>query len=267
MTLTSTTHAEQFIDQAWGRFQVLKGGSGDPLLILHHDVGNPGWLPFYDSLSKHYTVYVPSHPGYGKSDRPDWARTVRDVAALYLWLLDDLGIQSLDVCGLGFGGWIAAEMATMSHRLFKHLVLVDAMGVQPRKGEILDQFLVSTTEYVKAGFYDQSHYTRLYGEEPDLDLLEFWEIAREMTTRVAWKPYMFDQSLPHLLPGVKTPTLLVWGKEDKIVPLDCAHRYLEGLPNARLEVLSGCGFRVEVEKPHELAMLIRDFLKLPARTK
>jgi pimeloyl-ACP methyl ester carboxylesterase len=258
VTTKTSGHTEQFVDLATGRVHVLKGGTGDPVLILHHDIGNPGWLPFYATLAKHYTVYVPEHPGYGKSDRPDWARSVRDLASIYLWLLNDLGIAKVNLVGLGFGGWIAAEMASMDHHSIKKLVLVGAMGVQPREGEILDQFLVSSTDYVKAGFHDVSHFEKLHGE-PDLDLLEFWEIAREMTTRIAWKPYMFDQSLPHLLPGIKTPTLLVWGKEDKIVPPDCAKRYLEGLPNAKLEVLPNCGFRAEVEKADQLAKLTRDF--------
>lgn len=260
MTLTSSTSTEQFVDLAWGRTQLLKGGSGDPLVVLHHDTGNPGWLPFYEALAKKRTVYVPSHPGYGKSDRPDWARTVRDLAALHLWLLDELRQRPVSLCGLGFGGWIAAEMATMDHQLFKKMVLVGAMGVQPRTGEILDQFLISSADYVRAGFHDRATFEKLYGGEPDLDQLEFWELAREMTTRVAWKPYMFDQSLPHLLPGVKTPTLLVRGAEDKIVPEDCARRYLEGLPHARLEVVRGAGHYLEIEKPNELARLVLDFL-------
>jgi len=259
VTLKTSTHTEQFVDLATGRVQLLKGGSGDPVVVLHHDVGNPGWLPFYEALAKQHAVYVPSHPGFGKSDRPDWARTVRDLACMELWLLNELGLHQVSLCGLGFGGWIAAEMASMDRHLIKKLVLVGAMGVQPREGEILDQFLISSTDYVKAGFHDQKHFQALHGE-PDVDLLEFWEIAREMTTRVAWKPYMFDQSLPHLLPGVKTPTLLVWGREDRVVPMDCAKRYLETLPNARLEVLPNCGLRAEVERPKELARLVHDFI-------
>ncbi|MCH8283322.1 MAG: alpha/beta hydrolase, partial [Chloroflexi bacterium] len=90
MTLTSDVATEEMLELPWGKVQVLKGGAGDPLLVLHHDTGNPGWLPFYDELAKSFTVYIPSHPGFGKSDRPDWARTVRDLATLYLWLLDEL---------------------------------------------------------------------------------------------------------------------------------------------------------------------------------
>jgi len=250
---------EQMVDMAWGRMQLLKKGTGEPLFVYHHDVGNPGWLPFYEALAQKHTVYVPSHPGYPKSTLPEWARTVRDLATLHLWLINELGLQSVSAVGLGFGGWIAAEMATMDHRLFKKLVLVNSMGIQPKEGEILDQFLVSTTEYAKLCFHQPKGFEQQYGE-PDIDQLEFWELCREMTTRVAWKPYMFNQSMPHLVAGVRTPTLLVAAKYDKVVPMDCAKRYLGGLPNARLEVLDGAGHFAEMEKPNELAKLVNDFL-------
>ena len=105
------TASESFVEIAGGKIQMLKGGTGRPLLILHHDVGNAGWLPFYDELARDLTVQVPSHPGFGKSDRPEWMRTVRDMALVYLWLLADLKLDSIGVVGLGFGGWIAAETA------------------------------------------------------------------------------------------------------------------------------------------------------------
>jgi pimeloyl-ACP methyl ester carboxylesterase len=119
--------------------QLLKDGSGPPVVVFHHDIGNQGWLPYYMELAENHTVYVPSHPGFGKSERPEWARNVRDIACVYQRLLKDLGLNSTAAVGLGFGGWILAEMATMCHHEFSHLVLVNAMGIQPTRGEITDQ--------------------------------------------------------------------------------------------------------------------------------
>jgi pimeloyl-ACP methyl ester carboxylesterase len=251
---------ESFVDVAGGKIHLLTGGQGEPLLILHRDIGNPGWLPFYQQLAQRFTVYLPSHPGFDKSERPDWMRNVRDLAVVYEWLLKDLHLKELYVVGLGFGGWVAAEMATMNHFQWKRLVLVGAMGIQPTRGEILDQFLMYTTDYIKAGFCDPSKMAQLYGSEPEIDQLVTWEINREMTTRIAWKPYMFNQALPILLRGVETPTLIVWGKEDKIVPVNCGERYMQALPHAQFVVLNQCGHFAEVEKPDELARLINEFI-------
>jgi len=254
------TWTESFVEVAGGKVHLRKGGTGDPLLILHRDVGNLGWLPLYEQLAQRFTVYVPSHPGFDKSDRPEWMRNVRDMAVVYEWFLKDLKLGALSLMGLGFGGWIAAELATMNHLRFNKLVLVSAMGIQPTRGEIMDQFLVYTTDYLKAGFYDPSKMDQLYGADPDVDQLVTWEVNREMTTRIAWKPYMFNQALPFLLRGVDTPTLIVWGKEDKIAPVNCGERYMQALPHAQFVVLNQCGHFVEVEKASELAKLVNEFI-------
>jgi len=254
------TWTEDFVEVAGGKVHLLKGGIGEPLLILHRDIGNPGWLPFYEQLAQRFAVYVPSHPGFDKSERPEWMRNVRDMAAVYVWLLKDLKLDSLYALGLGFGGWIAAELATMNQRLFKKLVLVSALGIQPTRGEILDQFLLYTTDYIKAGFADPAKMDQLYGADPQVDQLVAWEINREMTTRIAWKPYMFNQALPVLLRGVDTPTLIVWGKEDKIAPVNCGERYMQALPHAQFVVLNQCSHFVEIEKAEELAKLVNEFI-------
>jgi pimeloyl-ACP methyl ester carboxylesterase len=253
------TPTESFLEVAGGKVQMLQAGSGSPLFVLHHDVGNPGWLPFYDIVAGSFTVHAPSHPGFGKSDRPDWMRSIRDLAIVYGSLLQKLNVGPVTMVGLGFGGWVAAELAMMCHHAISHLVLVNPMGYQPREGEILDQFLINTIDYVRSGFEKQDKYVELYTAEPTLDQLEQWEINREMTSRIAYKPYMFDQTLPQLIRGVTNPTLIICGAQNRIVPRICGEQYRDAIVGARLETISGAGHFLEVEKPAELAEMVRDF--------
>ena len=109
-----TSWNESEIEIAGAKLHLARAGSGRPVLVLHHDIGSPERLDFYDALASRFEVLVPHHPGYGKSERPQWLRSVRDVAVIYQWLLSDLGIERPSLVGLGFGGWIAAEMATMT---------------------------------------------------------------------------------------------------------------------------------------------------------
>ena len=67
---------------------------------------------------------------------------------------------------------------------------------------------------------------------------------------------MFSRRLPHLLREVQTPTLLVWGEDDRVVPIDSARQYQEALPNARLEIVRGAGHFLDLERPDELARLV-----------
>ena len=263
MTSNPITWTSDTVHVAGVALHVMRGGTGAPLLVLHHDIGTLERLPFYDALARHFTVIVPSHPGYDKSERPDWMRSVRDVAVVYQWMLSENSMTrdagAVSLVGLGFGGWIAAEMATMAPRAFRQLALVGAMGIKPERGVIFDQAIVSYLDYVRHGFADQSAFDRTYGADPPTPLLEQCDLNREMTFRIAWKPYMYSQTLPHLLGGVTTPTLVVWGRDDRIVPLESGERYVKSLRRARLEIIDRAGHFLDMEKPDELAALITRF--------
>ena len=112
----------------------------------------------------------------------------------------------------------------LAPRDFHRLVLVGAMGVKPPEGDIFDQAIVSYIDYARAGFHDQDAFAKVYGEV-STDQLVAWDLCREMCFRIAWKPYMYSQTLPHLLGGVRAPALVVWGDEDKVVPKSAGELY------------------------------------------
>ena len=70
---------------------------------------------------------------------------------------------------------------------------------------------------------------------------------------------MYSPTLPHLLGAVATPTLVVWGADDRIVPRECGERYAKSLSHARLQIVDGAGHFVDMEKPDELARLVWRF--------
>jgi pimeloyl-ACP methyl ester carboxylesterase len=98
----------------------------------------------------------------------------------------------------------------------------------------------------------------VFGIEPSKELLDLWDYSREMTARLTWKQWMWNLALPDLIRGVQTRTLLVWGAEDRVVPRDCADQYVQGFPNARLEIVDGAGHLVELEQPRVVAQLVID---------
>jgi pimeloyl-ACP methyl ester carboxylesterase len=248
------------IDVAGTKLHVTRAGRGRPVMVLHHETGTLDRLPFYDALAAHYDVLVPHHPGYSRSERPDWMRSTRDIAVIYRGVLSELKLGNAVLVGLGFGGWIAAEMAGMAPADLSRLVLVGAMGIKPPQGDILDLAVTGYVDYARAGFHEQKAFDRVYGAEPSVDQLEMWDICREMSFRIAWKPYMYSQTLPYLLGAVRAPALVVWGDDDKIVPLSAGKTYAKALPNAKLEIVKASGHCVDMEQPEALAKLVTNFI-------
>ena len=249
-------YREEHVELATGKIHLLRAGAGPALVVLHHSWGSPGWTPLYERLATQFDVIVPDMPGYAGSERPEWAREPRDLAIVVGRVLERLNVTAGVLVGLGFGGYVAAELATMNPSRLARLVLVGAAGVKPQDGEILDQMMVSHRDYVKQSFRDESTYNDVIGERAE-ELRELWDFSREMTARVTWKPYMFNRRLTPLLGDLTLPTLLIWGEHDKVMPLECAHQYQGLIPDARLEVISEGGHLIEMEEPDRVADLIK----------
>jgi pimeloyl-ACP methyl ester carboxylesterase len=243
---------------------LLKGGSGPACLVLHGIEGNEGWLAFHDTLAEHATVYAPSHPGYGHTEAPDWITSVAHQAIFYHWFLQQAGLQQVDLVGIGLGGWIAAEMAVMDSSRLRHLALVDPTGLRPRRSQMLDIFVVPWRQVIERGFRDaqqSTEYQRIYGSAPVQEFGGSREAGRIMSTRMCFKPYMYDPSLAAMLGKIAVPTLVVWGEDDQITPLECAEDFQRAIPSASLRTLAECGHFAHLDQPQELASLLRDFLE------
>ena len=247
MTTQTETHSETTVQVAGGNVRVLQDGQGEPVVVLHHSTGNPGWIPFYEQLAATHAVSVPDMPGYGQSERPEWARSARDMAILARRTIEALGLGSVHLVGLGFGGWVAAELASMSDHDLSSLTLIGAAGIQPEEGEIADVIFYEFEEYVKLGFSSDDAYAEVFGDEAAPELKELWDFSREMTARLTWKPWMFNRQLPHLLSETRVRTLLLWGEDDRVTPIGVGQAYEAALPNAALQVLPGLGHLVELE--------------------
>ena len=264
MTATSQAWTQETIDVAGTQIQMVKGGSGDPLLILHDEMGHPGWLRYHQALAENHTLYIPWHPGFGDSPELDWVMTLHDLAIWYLGALDELGLEGIDVMGFSLGGWLAAEMAVMCPQQFKKMVLVGAAGVRPPQGEIYDIFQVVAKGYITRSVLDPAavpEFDQVCPEEPSPEQMDLWESSLEGACRISWRPYMHYPVLPQLLRRLKRlPTMLVWGRQDPIVPVSAGQLYHDSIPNSRLEIIENCGHRPEIEHPNQFINLVKGFL-------
>ena len=243
---------------------LLRAGTGRTLLVLHEELGHPGWLAWHGDLATDHSLLLPIHPGFGELPRADWVSGVRDLAGFYSRMLREMAMGPVDVIGFSLGGWIAAEMAAADAEQFRTMTLVAPTGVRPSEGEILDLFIVTGRAYLDASVHDAGatpEFADLYGGEETAEQFEKWEDARAESARLAWKPYMHNPSLPNLLEGIRgLPTLIVWGMEDRIVPVSAGHAYNRSIPGSELVVFDDCGHRPEIERTGPFVSTVRRFL-------
>jgi pimeloyl-ACP methyl ester carboxylesterase len=243
---------------------VIRGGQGNPVLVLHDELGYPGWLNWNADLAAERELIIPLLPGFGRAPRIDWVFSWRDLIQVLARWLREQKLAPIDVIGFSFGGWLAAEMALADPKLFRRMVLVGPFGIKAPegKGEIADIFAVPALKWLASTVKDYQNlpeFAQLYGgghETPEQ--FEAFDDARAECARLAWQPYMFNPSLPHHLGGLKgVPTTIVWGDQDEIVPRAAMDIYAQGIPGAHLNVVSGSGHRPEVEKADEFLGIVR----------
>jgi len=242
---------------------VRRGGEGPPLLLLHDELGFPGWMSWNDRLAATHELIVPMQPAYGQTPKVDWIRSYRDLAAFYARMVREQGWDGVPVIGFSAGAFIAAEMAAACPDIFSRMVLVGPLGLRPTDGEIFDFLAVTIRTHVAATVskIDAPEFAAIYGGEMTPEQFELFEDARAETARIGWEPFMFDDSLGHRLEGVgDLPTLLVRGSDDLIAPEGSIRAYEAVLPNSTTVSIDGAGHRPEIEDADAFLSAVTAFL-------
>jgi pimeloyl-ACP methyl ester carboxylesterase len=247
--------------------RLLVGGSGPPLLYLHSLGGDVEWLEVHERLATRHSVYLPAHPGFAESTGSERLDTVLDWVLHYVDLLDDLGLHTLPVVGTSLGGWVAAELAALYPERVDRLVLVDAVGLWIDEVPIGELFGSTPPELATMLFHDQSHpvarmmqaMTSITQVPEDFAYAQLR--ALEAAARIGWNPYLHDPKLAGRLRRVRARTLVLWGRQDGLVPAAYGERYRDLIPAARLEVLDRCGHLPAIEDPARFAEAVLRFLE------
>jgi len=238
-------------------------GRGQPLLLLYGEEGLEPEAPFIDELAKHFEVFIPSPPGFGSSERPDWISNIDDISYIYLDLVEKLALKNVPVVGFSLGGWLAAEIATKDDSFISRLVLVDAYGVKPGgpyDRDIADFWCLHPSEVLKLKWHDPEKGKRDFPSMPEEKLTI---IARnvESLARFCWEPFMHNPKLKRRLHRIKVPTRLIWGEHDGIVTPAYGKAYADAIPGAILQVIPGAGHFPQLEQPETFMAALREFLR------
>jgi pimeloyl-ACP methyl ester carboxylesterase len=244
------------------RVQLFEGGGGRPLLYLH-GAGTFWWMPVHDLLARRRRVLLPVHPGFGASEGLETIESMEDLVFHTLDVLDALGLERVDVVGLSLGGWLGAELALRHVGRVERLVLVDAAGVRVRGVPMGNPFMLPPPKVRELMFHDPASPVAraLFPDAPPPERLETILRGREASARLLWNPAQQYRKLTSRLWRIGAPTLVVWGREDRLIPLAYGEAYARGIPWAKLEVLDGCGHLPPFEHPERFAEITLDFLE------
>lgn len=244
-------HKAEIIDVAGCRIEVLRGGAGAALVFLHGAGGASSWAPYMAALAEKFEVIVPSHPGYGRSDTPDWLDNLSDLAYFYLDFLDQLGHDEVHLVGNSLGGWIAAEVAVRSTQRLRTLTLVAAAGLHVKGVPKGDIFLWSPETRARNTFFDQKMAEARIAMEPSEEEADIRLKNHFTTAKLAWHPRFYNPHLHKWLHRIDIPTMILWGDCDKLFPPAYGKAYQALIPNSELRIIPECGHLPHQEKPDD----------------
>src|SRR6202161_312552 len=258
----SPTLPTQFTTVLGLRTRHLVRGEGPPVLVLH------GWgasieavHPIVAGLAPVATVHALDLPGFGQTDPPPQAWGVEDYQAFVAAFMDALELEAPTIVGHSNGGRIAIRMASTEPTRASRLVLVDSAGIRPKRtlryyrrvgmakvGKYAARYLGSPGERLR---------TRLVGRGASADYLAAGEMRPTLVKLV-------NADLRPFMPGIKVPTLLVWGSQDTDTPLAAGREMERLIPDAGLVVLEGAGHYSYLDQATRFARIVSHFIAPPA---
>ena len=254
-------------------------GAGPPVLLLHGLAATKlSYLPLLPALAERYTVIVPDLPGHGESPKPKARYTPAYFAEVIRGLLDEVGVDQTAIVGNSMGGRIALEVASRLPTRINSLILLDPaaaglpfplyarlLGLLPtgvgavpvpwRKRIVvaaIRQLFANPDTLPRAGYLAAAD--------------EFIRIYRKGRARVALLSAMRGliadepEAFYRRAARIEAPTLIVWGREDRLVPVRLGRRLAKTIPHSQLVVLPGVGHVPQFELPEETRSLVLNFL-------
>jgi pimeloyl-ACP methyl ester carboxylesterase len=253
------------------RLHVAEAGDGPALLLVHGlTASHAVWEHTVEAFADRWRVIALDLPGHGASAKPDAPYTIDFFAGMVRSLARALGVDEAVVIGSSLGGRVALELAAWYPRFTRALVLAaPAYGYSPAMrpiGRALQAFTgprvlrATFDEAFHQSFHDRrriGHVVRHRILEERLRADDFPEFARAVARSLGG--VLAAEAQP--LERVTQPVLVVWGRQDRLVPLARSKGLLRKIPHARLHALDRCGHLPMLEQPAAFNQIVAEFLR------
>lgn len=268
------------LETSKGTLHYHEAGDGPPLVLLHGSgPGVSGWANYRGNLAvfaEHFRTLVLDFPGFGKSYRLDGNPMPAALPAV-LDFLDGLGLDSVPVVGNSMGGNVAARLAATHPERVRRLVTIGGVGLpvfnpSPSEGiKLLVQFVEDPTRerlmtWMESMVYDTAILTDEFVEMR-------WEAANDPGALSDVKKLFNVGSLAAMgrrgagaaetvgmLTKIQAPTLITFGRDDRVTPLDSALVPMRLIPQCELHVFYDCGHWAMIERKDEFESVVLSYL-------
>lgn len=233
------------------------------LFYLHGAGGHMPDDPLLAALATKYRVVAPLLPGYGRSTGEDDLRDMLDVTLHCLDVLEACELKAPVVVGHSMGGMIAAEMAAIAHTEITKLCLLAPAGLWLDEHPVADIFSKLPYELPGLLFHDEAAGQKLLAPGGSMDDPEFLKSFLVMNARrlgMAGK-LLFpipDRGLAQRLHRITARTLIVWGKQDRLIPPMYGDAFKKAISKAKLVRIAKAGHAVGQEKPAAVLAALED---------
>ncbi|WP_428342760.1 alpha/beta fold hydrolase [Mycobacterium sp.] len=271
----------RFLDLHGEQIAYRDEGAGEALLLIHGMAGSSAtWRAVIPELAKRYRVVAPDLLGHGESAKPRGDYSLGAFAAWLRDLLDELGIDRATVIGQSLGGGVAMQFAYQHRNYCQRLVLIGSGGLGPDLNWILRilsapgaEFLlpvVAPQPVLNLGNKLKSWLTSAGIQSPRAS--EMWSAYCTLSDRPTRQAFLRTlrsvvdyrgqavSALGKIHVSYGLPTLLIWGDQDRIIPVSHGYAAHEAVPGSRLEVLAGVGHFPHVESPKAVVDILDDFI-------
>jgi len=217
---------------------VLTAGRGTPLVYLH-GAGTVTRFDFAEPWTHQFKLIVPFHPGFGESADDPAVTEIHDFVLHYLDLFAALGLTRVRVVGQSMGGFIATKLACEHGQLVEKLALVCPIGI-PTPGITTTDFLKLPPEQLPAVLaVDPQTVIKHLPKGPPGEAFIAERVKETNAGTRLLGAGTYDPKLPRWLHRVTMPTLLVWGKQDKLTPTAQHQHWAKLLPKAQVKLFDG----------------------------
>jgi pimeloyl-ACP methyl ester carboxylesterase len=241
-------------------------GRGPPLVYLHGPWGLGPDRAFVARLADSHTVYAPKHPGTSRGD-PEAVHALagwHDLMVYYGELLDALALSAPALVGHSFGALVAAEIAAAAPKSLGALVLIDPVGLWRDDLPVTNWMVLGEKVRRSTLFADpEGEAARRFFEVPSdpaerVDTLSQFIWAQACTGKFIWP--IADRGLHRRIHRIAARTLIVWGKDDRIIAQAYAEEFAKRIAGARIETVERAGHLPHLEQPDRVAKAVNGFL-------